>query len=146
MVGGRDLHESHSPAMASKQLLSIGETEFLADPGSLMRQLLCYGHMSAIWLQLLGTEEHWLPTAPRLKAIPFWACFLLDEDHPERCSKHKTPSNRYHRNKCLKDHLVLELTLIDSEKGNCTIQGWIWTRNKIFLHVYFKMHILERTE
>lgn len=37
MVGGSDLHGSHSPAMASKQLLSIGETEFLAGPGSLMR-------------------------------------------------------------------------------------------------------------
>lgn len=91
-----------------------------------------------VWhlITALGTEEHRLLTAPRLKAIPFWACFVLSGDHPERCNKHRTPSNRDHRNKYLKDHLVLELTLIDSEKGNCTIQGWIWTRNKIFLHVY----------
>lgn len=37
MVGGSDLNGSRSPAMASKQLLSIGETEFLAGPGSPMR-------------------------------------------------------------------------------------------------------------
>lgn len=37
MVGGSDLLGSRSPVMASKHLLSIGETEFLAGPGSLMR-------------------------------------------------------------------------------------------------------------
>lgn len=37
MAGGSNLNGSCSPAMASKQLVSIGETEFLAGPGSVIR-------------------------------------------------------------------------------------------------------------
>lgn len=141
--GGRsDLNGSCSPMMASKQLLSMGAA-LQALEAWWDTTFVLWAH---VWHLITAPRDWGAETTHCTQAQSYIILGLLCARWGPPRKVHKTPSNRDHRNKYLKDHWVLELTLNWSGKGNCAIQGWIWTRNKIFLRVYFKMHILERSE